>query len=385
MRWNKRNIFKKVYWILCEKTLGIFRVLPIQKNKIIFDNFGGRGYGCDPKYIAEELLRRKEKLDMVWLTNNPSDSFPKGIRTVKYGGIRAMYELATARVWVDNFKSGMKLRKRKSQYYIQTWHSSLGVKMNEADAENLTRSYVRKAKRDAAMTDLMYSNNAFRAEKYRHHYWYHGPVIRCGHPRNGILIQNSLQVEEKIRNYYGIEKEKKLLLYAPTFRQTLDTKENEHDIGRCLQALSERFGTTFVCLFRQHPNVDMTRDDVLAEDIIFAGDYPDMQELMAASDVLITDYSGCMFEFMLTGKPVFLFVQDLKSYMKKERKLYFTFEELPFPMAENDDMLCHNIRVFAQEDYQRACERFIKLVKIEEDGKGAEKLSDIILEKIHEK
>jgi len=111
-----------------------------------------------------------------------------------------------------------------------------------------------------------------------------------------------------IRNYYGIEKEKKLLLYAPTFRQTLDTKENEHDIGRCLQALSERFGTTFVCLFRQHPNVDMTRDDVLAEDIIFAGDYPDMQELMAASDVLITDYSGCMFEFMLTGKPVFLFV-----------------------------------------------------------------------------
>jgi len=71
--------------------------------------------------------------------------------------------------------------------------------------------------------------------------------------------------------------------------------------------------------------------------------------------------------------------------MKKERKLYFTFEELPFPMAENDDMLCHNIRVFAQEDYQRACERFIKLVKIEEDGKGAEKLSDIILEKIHEK
>ena len=148
---------EKAYWVACEKILGFLALLPARDHKIVFDNFGGRGYGCDPKYIAEELLKRDEDLDLVWLTRGMPEEFPKGIRPVRYGGIRAVYEQATARVWVDNFKSGIRIRKKKEQYYIQTWHSSLGLKKNEQDAVQLDRAYVRKAMRDASMTDLMYS------------------------------------------------------------------------------------------------------------------------------------------------------------------------------------------------------------------------------------
>lgn len=104
---------EKAYWVACEKILCFLALLPARDHKIVFDNFGGRGYGCDPKYIAEELLKRDEDLDLVWLTRSMSEEFPKGIRPVRYGGIRAVYEQATARVWVDNFKSGIRIRKKK--------------------------------------------------------------------------------------------------------------------------------------------------------------------------------------------------------------------------------------------------------------------------------
>ena len=126
-----------LYSAAIEITFQFIAVLPIKKNKIVFDNFGGRGYGCDPKYIAQELLKRKESLDLVWLTQNMETDLPKGIRPVKYGSLKAMYELATASIWIDNIKNAVRVPKKKKQFYIQTWHSSLGLKGNEQDADHL--------------------------------------------------------------------------------------------------------------------------------------------------------------------------------------------------------------------------------------------------------
>ena len=151
---NMRDLLNAI----CEMLFQFLAIFPVREKKIVFDNFGGRGYGCDPKYIAEELLKRNESLDLVWLTKDIKCELPEGIRPVRYGSIRAMYELATAKVWIDNIKNAIRLPKKRNQYYIQTWHSSLGLKRNEQDAEFLKKTYVRRAKRDAAVTDLMYSN-----------------------------------------------------------------------------------------------------------------------------------------------------------------------------------------------------------------------------------
>ena len=120
-----------------------------------------------------------------------------------------------------------------------------------------------------------------------------------------------------------------------------------------------------------------------SDEIIPASDYPDMQELMAAADVMITDYSGSMFEFMLTGRPVFLFAGDLSAYLAKERELYFSFKELPFSLAEDEDQLGQNIRAFDTEKYRTACMQFMEHVGMEEDGKGAQVLAERIIEQIH--
>lgn len=369
---------EKAYWTACEKILSFLVIVPVKKNKIVFDNFGGRGYGCDPKYIAEELLKKDEKLDLVWLAYNRSERFPEGIRAVPYGGIRAAWELATAHVWVDNFKSGIKIPKKKNQYYIQTWHSSLGLKKNEGDAPGLDRAYVRKSRRDASMTDLMYSNNVFRAEKYRNSFWYDGEVIRCGHPRNGILLHTPSSVVEKVREYFQVPEKKKILLYAPTFRAKGGSEVYHLNIKTCLKALEDKFSGEYVCFFRMHPNVAYEKVDS-SNEIIPVSDYPDMQELMAASDVMITDYSGSMFEFMLTKRPVFLFCSDLSEYLARERELYFSFEELPFSLAVDEEQLCANIQCFDDEKYRIHCMEFMEHVGMEEDGNGAQILADRII------
>ena len=207
-------------------------------------------------------------------------------------------------------------------------------------------------------------------------------MIRCGHPRNGILLHTPSDIIQKVRGHFRIPEEKKLLLYAPTFRAKTGTKGYRLEIKTCLEALSDRFGGDYVCLFRMHPNV--AHQEMYPSDrVVPASDYPDMQELMAAADVMITDYSGSMFEFMLTGRPVFLFAGDLSAYLEKERELYFSFEELPFSLAEDAEQLGQNIRAFDTEMYKTDCMKFMEQVGMEEDGKGAQVLADRIIERIH--
>lgn len=378
---QKKTSIRKLYGAVCEIGLQFFFFLPVKKNKIVFDNFGGRGYGCDPKYIAEELLARRLNLDLVWLTQDINTPLPKGIRPVLYGGVRALYELATAKVWIDNVKSALRIPKKKSQYYIQTWHTSLGLKKNEQDAEILRKPYIRRAKRDAAATDLMYSNNAFRADKYQNRFWYQGEVIRCGHPRNGILIQRPESIVKKVREYFGLPADKKIVLYAPTFRSQSGNEVYHLDIHTCLRVLNEKFSGEYICLRRLHPNVaEQSKGALDTEFVKQATDYPDMQELLAAADVLITDYSGSMFEFMLTKRPVFLLVRDIENYIAKERGLYFSLEELPFEAAASEEELYEKIRRFDVDSYLEKCRLFMQRVGMEDDGNGSQVIADIILE-----
>ena len=109
---------------------------PIQKNKVIFDNFNGCGYGGNPKYIAEELRRRKG-FEIVWLVknHNAASSVPSDITSVNKYSISALLAIATSKVWVSNIRYGKLLNKRKNQVYLQTWHGSFSIKKVEKDVE----------------------------------------------------------------------------------------------------------------------------------------------------------------------------------------------------------------------------------------------------------
>lgn len=357
---------------------------PINHKKVIFDNFGGRGYGDDPKYIAEELRKKYPELKLIWVTSDMSIQLPDGIQKVKYGTVRAAYHWATSKVWVDNIKSSLKVKKKPQQYYIQTWHSTLGFKKNEQDAKTLTEKYKRQAIDDASRTDLMYSDNDFRLDKYKNRYWYSGEVIKCDVPRMSIMLNPQQDIKKKVRQTFGIGQEKRIVLYAPTFRKTSDLNTYLFDYDLCMKTLEERFGGDFIMLIRLHPNEARYKNMLHVYDgkkVFCASDYPDMQELLAVADVLITDYSGCMFDFGFTGKPVFLFAKDLTWYLSEDRDVYFSLDELPFSLATNEEELFKHINNFDIETYSDLNCKFKEQIGFEDHGNGAAYIADIIANK----
>ena len=378
MNIRKTKAYKDVRKLLA----ACMRYLPLNRNKIIFDNFGGQGFGDDPRYIAEKLHALDPKLSLYWVTYDLDGEFPSWIHPVKCGSVWADYHWLTAKVWVDNIKSTIRPPKRKGQFYIQTWHSTLGFKMNEADAPNLMKRYLDIAMKDSKQIDLMYSNNTFRFEKYKNRFWYDGEVLKCDVPRTGFLLHPSKAVRKKVYEYFHIPENKKLVLYAPTFRAEKNLEIYQFDYIRCQKQLSEAFGGDYEMLIRLHPNDCIYKEQLnLPESVYNATGYPDMQELLMAADVLITDYSGSMFEFGFTRKPVFLFAKDVKAYQEKDRKLYFSLEELPFSLSETEEELWKAIAEFDSASYGEKCLQFEEKIGFEDHGQGASVIAGIILKK----
>ena len=190
----------------------IFRHFPLQ-NKVVFDNFGGRGMGDDPKYIAIELLKRNSRLKLYWIVASKSISVQKGIIPIRLKSFRYYYHMMTAKILIDNIRHSYHLQKRKGQFYIQTWHATVPLKKVEQEVFNLGQYYIINAVRHAIDTDLMYSNNDFHKYRYENSFWYHGIVIKCDVPRMSIILNTPVDLRGQVCCMLGISENKKIVFY----------------------------------------------------------------------------------------------------------------------------------------------------------------------------
>ncbi|MXP74996.1 hypothetical protein GN277_06260 [Lachnospiraceae bacterium WCA-9-b2] len=352
---------------------------PIQKNKIIFSNMKDMGYGGNPKYIAEELLKSdlEKRLDLVWVVSQQKYSFPKGIRTVETGTFEYYYELATAHMWVDNTRKNFDARKRRGQYYIQTWHGAAPIKKVEKDAEgSLPKSYVANAKKDSEMADVFLSGSKFYTELYRKSFWYDGPILKVGLPRHDVFWKGEV-IRRKVFQHFGLMEEKCMVLYAPTFRKDFTNQYYDIDFTAVLSALTKRFGREFVLAVSKHPDNRYLEYDFAQKDFIAVDRYDDFEELLKAADVLISDYSGCMYDFSYTRRPVFLYQRDYESY-KEDRDFYVPMEELPYIKAYSNEELVRRIEEFDMAAYQKRLDTFMDGMGNYDDGTASKKVSKYI-------
>ena len=341
-------------YVLREKLMVIlfmlFRVFPIKKNKIVVACFSGKGYGDSPKAIVEELLRRKDKYDIVWLVNDLNEDMPAQIRKVRWLSVASVYEQCTARIWIDNRRKPGYVRKRKGQYYIQTWHGVRAMKRVEMDAkESLPDAYIRAAKRDSEMADLFLSPSKFSTETYRTAFLYYGEVLDCGLPRMDVLFRNDEAQKRKIKEKYGIRPEDRVVLYAPTFRrETFKTDLSVYDIDweGLLAGLSERLGGSWTGLLRLHPAVTKLAAKMqIPADVKDVTSYADVEEFLLISDMVVTDYSSTIIDATIAGRLGIIFAKDIEAY-KKDRNFYFQLEDLPFPIATDNGELLDIVRHF---------------------------------------
>lgn len=370
------NLYGVVFSVLCL----VMRIFPVDKKKIVCCNMKGKRYGDNPKYIADEIIRQGLSYELVWLMKPDTKAeVPEGIRVAKYNPFSLAYELATAKIWIDSNTKPLGLLKRKGQYYIQTWHGSYGLKKMYGDIPDKINLFdKRNIKYNSQIQDLFVSNSDFYSDIYRRAFWYEGKILQCGSPRNDIFFTEDRQCLKRVQEYFHTEG-KKMALYAPTYRNDFGTDAYRLDFERMRQCLEKRFGGEWVILVRLHPHNMMDAKQFLEYNdfIMNATGYSVMQELLVACDILVSDYSSCMFDFVTTKKPCFMYASDAAGY-KEEHDFYFNIYELPFPLAENNEEMEQQILQFDEGTYRKNLEEMFEKVGLTEDGTACKQVVEWI-------
>ncbi len=352
----------------------VLRIFPIKKNKIVMTSFHGK-YGGDPKYLSEALIDCECTTDIVWLLKEPEQCESYDVRKVRYGSLRAIYELVTAKIWVDDCRKGGHVRKRIGQFYIGTGHGGIPMKKIEKDAgDKLPLAYMLMAKNDSDMTDMKPSNSQWRNDMLRRAFWYSGEIFNCGLPRVERLIKKCSDMKTYIKRKYSLNDEMHIYLYAPTFREVGDATVYNLDYARVGKALEEKFGGHWIGLRKLHPNIKEYEIVNESNVVLDVTDYPDLEDLLMASEVLITDYSSCIFETFFLNIPAFIFATDIKEYLEKERGLYWDINNLPFPKATTNDDLVDLIKKYDLVDYNAKLKNFEKELGFFDDQTHATEL-----------
>lgn len=371
----------------------LLRVFPINRKKLVFSAYeGDGGFCCNPRYLAEELHRRNSEYQIVWLTHVKTGDFPDYIRVVRDDFWNTAFHLATAVVWIDNYRKPYGTRKRKGQFYLQTWHASLGFKavgLYRGDAfPEIAR---RVSEWDSSLIDLVLSNSDYCDRIYPKKLLYQGATLRSGSPRVDCLIRNRAALSIRLRETLKLPKEAKLLLYAPTFRggsqkgkKEVVTKPPTLDFARVRETLREALGGEWYILLRLHPQLSAKLPKMpMAEESDFLLDVsqiPDINEILAGCDFLITDYSSCAFDACYAYIPVLLYADDVTEYQEARGQFMWERDELPFEIAENNDALCCNILKFDAAEYEKRVSKFLQRQGIVEDGNASARAADVIEE-----
>ncbi len=358
----------------------IFRCIKIDNKKIVINNYFGKGYGDMGKYICNELIK-SNNYKIYWATTDRyKSSIPDGVRYLHFDSISYLYHLFTSKVWINNCRFRFGIIKRRGQFYIQTWHGCIAYKKIEKSAYiSLTKPYIMGAKNDSKMIDLMISNSKYCTNLYKEDFWYDGDILECGCPRNDIIVNNDKESIDKVKNYYGLLKTDKICLYAPTFRANSSLDAYNIDYNLLISTLNEKYKGDWKLLIRLHPNISDLANNLsgYSKNIINATDYPDMQELLVAADFLITDYSSCIFDYALSGKPAMIYACDIEDYIK-DRDFAIKLEDTPFPIAKNNKELKKVIVSFNSNDYKKSVKSFYNDLGVNEPGNSCKTIARII-------
>lgn len=374
---------------LIGKVLNIFlRILylfPIKNNRIICINFNGKGYGESPKYIVEELLKNKNDFEIFWSVNDIKDtSLPKEIKKIKFKSFKFFLVLYTSKIIINDVRFGLFFNKRKNQVYIQTWHGCLPLKKIENNAVGkLSHYYEAIMKHDSRITDVMVSNSDFFDWLCKNAFLYNGPILKVGCPKDDFLInENKLEIKEKVCRKFKIDTDSVLVLYLPTFRNNYDCNPYDINFSELKKIIQEKYNLKCEIVIKLHPLAIDKYKFENEDEVVNANMYSDIQQLLLAGDIIITDYSSVMFDGLIANKTVILYAKDMNNY-GKERGYYFEFEELPFHIAKNNTELMRIVKENDLNDMKKNYISFKKKVGLIEKGTASTEVSKYIIDIIN--
>ena len=353
------------------------------KKQVLFESFDGKQYSDNPKAVSEMLHEMDPSFQIIWAYNGKYSKkldMPDYIKTVRVHSKEYYKSIATSFAYIRNtqFESWIVKRNGK-QLFFQPWHGDRAIKKILYQANPDRKEKVC----DNNVVDYCISGSVFGTNLFREAFKFGGDVLEIGCPRNDILLSNRcLDTEKLVKEKLNISPSTRVLLYAPTFRDSnLFNQESSIDIKRVVDELENKTSQKWVCLIRAHSNVANGINIDLSESMIDVSGLGDAADLLCATDFLITDYSTIGTDYILRRKPVVLAIFDKEDYEKNSRQFSVIPEDTGLLTAQTNEELIKIIQNTNDEEYEKHCDYALNYYQTKETGKSACIIAGLIIDK----
>jgi len=414
MRYSFKETLKWGIRLICSPFLYLIYIIsflfPRDKKMWVFISRKDKGFADNPKYFFLFVSQNyKDEINTVWLTRNKK--IAKALRTEGYRSyccfsFEGIFLSLRAKYFIfDSCLYGICLWLSGGSEKINLWHG-VGIKKIERDIKKgkLSMIYQAKGIRKLIFKILLPQNylnskvsylittsslfqkifsSAFEISKEK--------VLITGYPRNDVLfskmkgskIGTDFAFSSEIRKFKTINEKRKIILYAPTFR---DTKEGLFE-SKVLSFLDDinKFSKDEKILFaiKFHSGI-LSKKFVRNHrwsNIYFIDPEADVYPVFSTIDILISDYSSISSDFLLLDKPIIFFPYDSKKYITKDREWYFNYEEfMPGLKAYNFKELLKAIKYVLEghDSYGKEREKIRSLCFKYQDGNSSERIFNMI-------
>ncbi|MEC5228083.1 CDP-glycerol glycerophosphotransferase family protein [Bacillus inaquosorum] len=385
-----RSLLVRAYSVLFK----IFALLPRNNKLILFESYSGKQFSCNPRAIYEYLQENKDQYDykLIWSIDKRYLSALDGVDAayIKRFSLKWIWYMATAKYWITNSRLPLWIPKPKNTLYVQTWHGTPLKKLaNDMDEVHMpgttTEKYKQNFLQEASKWDYLISPNAYSTEIFKRAFQFKKQILETGYPRNDILYSlNKESLINKVKQELGIGEDKKIILYAPTWRDNEFKKIGQYKfkLQFDLEEMKRELGDSVVILLRMHYLVsekfNLRKYKDFVKDVSL---YKDIRDLYLISDLLITDYSSVFFDYMNLKKPIVFFVYDLPAYRDSIRGFYFDFQQkTPGNLVQTSEELIKTVKEllhnpYIDHNYEDFYNEFCNL----EDGKASKRVIETIL------
>ncbi|MCT2535294.1 CDP-glycerol glycerophosphotransferase family protein [Aquibacillus koreensis] len=388
------NVIKKIikYILLTIYNL-LVAIFPIDRKKILFESNLGKNYTGNPKAIYERMVEKGYDKDFtfIWILEDTSINIPGKCIKIKRHRLRYLFYLAIARYWIFDCRQPDFIKKRQEGIYIQTWHGTplkkLGLDMEVLDmgGESNLDQYKANFYRNTKRWDYLLSQNKYSSEIFRSAFGFEKEMLEFGYPRNDILINNNNEESiEKLKKNLGLPKDKRIILYAPTWRDNSFYQKGKYKFNTELniELLKEHLSEDYVIIIKAHYLVVDSLDTSRHSDFVYTfSPEQDISDLYLVSDILITDYSSVMFDYSNLKRPIIFYTFDIEAYKESIRGFYFDLElEAPGSMVQTNTELINAIKDAKknQNKYKEQYDRFVKKYNYLDDGKASDRVIELV-------
>lgn len=334
---------------------------------VVFEAFQGRNYSCSPKAIYEAMRNAEEFHDFkfIWVFREPDRySGMKNADTsiVKFESFEYYRSLARAKYWIFNSNTRGFLKPGPDKVFVQTWHGTplkrIGCDVSrEGNAVTKVKDIVKNYTREAEKISYMISPSAYCTEKLISAFNLKALhkeqiVLETGYPRNDRLFCYTEDEIAAIKDRYSIPKDKKVILYAPTFRDNKHSQKEGFslEIGIDFDALRNDLEDEYVVLFRAHYFIAKKMNLHKYKGFVYdVSGVDDVNDLYIISNLLITDYSSVFFDYANLKRPIIFYMYDYEEYKNQVRDFYIDVNRLPGPVIDRQSELVKEIKKLSSE------------------------------------